>query len=100
MNVRRQFIVDMVEKYKTDYPEEYAAFKELMQWRKDQMKDRKIGAIQGTTEMRNAASLPDKLMNLLLYVLDGVTEPKFLEPKGEMKWFLKKYPEFLLPMSY
>jgi len=100
MKTRRKFIVDMVAKYKDDYPLEFYEFTKLMEQRRSEMKDKKHGNLQGTSEIRAAVSLPDKLANMMFYVMDGVTEEKFLEPKGEMKWFIKKFPEFLLPMSY
>jgi len=100
MNIRRKFIIDMVEKYKDDYPLEFYKFSYLMEQRRSEMKDKKHGKLNGTTEMRAAVSLPDRLANALFYVFNGVTEDKFLEPKGEMKWFIKKFPEFLLPMSF
>jgi len=100
MTNRQRFIIDMVEKYKKDYKSEYNSFLELMEQRRAEMKDRKHAKVQGTSEMRNAVSVPDKLMNVLNYVLNGVDEPKFLDVKGEMKWFAKKYPDFLLPNSY
>lgn len=90
----------MVEKYKKDYPEEYKEFLKLMEYRRSQMVDKKLGKLNGVSEMRNAVSIPDRLMNLLAYVLEGVENEKFLEPKGEMKWFVKKFPEFLIPVSY
>lgn len=90
----------MVEKYKKDYPEEYKEFLALMDRRREQLGDKRLGNIQGTSEMRNAVSIPDRLFNLMSYVFNGVSEEKFLEPKGEMKWFVKKFPEFLIPRSY
>lgn len=100
MTTRRRFIVDMVEKYKEDYPDEYQDFLKMMEWRRANMKDKKFGEIEGAEEIRGAASLPDRLTNLLLHVLNGTDEPFPFEPKGEMKWFVKKFPEFLLPRSY
>jgi len=90
----------MVSKYKKDYKDEYKSFLELMEQRRKEMKDQKHAKVQGTSEMRNAVSIPDKLMGVITYVLNGVDEPKFLDPKGEMKWFIKKHKEFLLPHSY
>lgn len=100
MTTRKQFIVDMVNKYREDNPVEYYQFIMLMEQRRSEMKEKKTGALTGTTEIRAAASLPDKLANMMFYVMNGTDEPKFLEPKGEMKWFVKKFPEFQLPMSY
>jgi len=100
MTNRQRFVIDMVNKYKTDYPKEYADFLNLIKYRKAKMKDKKTGKLQGTSEMRNACSIPDRLFNLMSYVMNGINEEKFLEPKGEMKWFIKKFPEFLIPTSY
>lgn len=92
--------MDMVEKYKKDYPDEYSDFNELMAFRRQNMVDKRLGSVNGASEIRKSVSLPDKLMNLLMYVFDGVNEEKLFEPKGEMKWFVKKFPEFLLPSSF
>ncbi len=100
MRIRKKFIVDMVAKYKEDYPLEFYEFTNLMEQRRSEMKDKKLGGLNGVSEIRAAVSLPDRLANMMFYVMDGVNEPKFLEPKGEMKWFVKKFPEFLLPASY
>lgn len=100
MTIRRKFIIDAVEKYKSDYPLEFYEFTRLIEWKRSEMKDKKHGNLTGTSEIRASVSMPDKLANVMFYVMDGVNEPKFLEPKGEMKWFIKKFPEFLLPASY
>lgn len=100
MTTRRQFIVDMIAKYKADYPDEFQEFLKLTEYRRSQASDKKFGGLTGTSEIRAAVSLPDKLMNMMMYVMDGTTEPKFLELKDEMKWFVKKFPEFLIPRSY
>lgn len=88
----------MVEKYKRDYPDEYSKFLDMIEWRRASLKDKKFA--KADSEMRKAMTIPDKLYNLLSYVLNGTDEEKFLEPKGEMKWFAKKYPCFLIPNSY
>lgn len=90
----------MVEKYKKDYPEEHKAFLDLMKVRRAKLNDKSFGKLKGTSEMRNAVSVPDKLMNIMAYVFNGVEEERFLDPKGEMKWFIKKFPEFLISNSY
>lgn len=98
MTNRRKFIVDMVNKYEKDYACEYAKFLEMIEWKRVQLADKKFGSFD--KEMRSAAMLPDKLYNLLIYVLNGSDEEKLFEPKGEMKWFIKKFPEYLLPREY
>lgn len=100
MTNRQKFIIDVVEKYKKDYSKEYASFLSLVEHRRADMADKKHAKVQGTSEMRKAVSIPTKIMNVMTYVMNGVDEPKFLEPKGEMKWFTKKFPEFLIPNHY
>jgi hypothetical protein len=90
----------MVEKYKKDYAEEYGKFLDLIEYRRSIAKDKRYANLQGTTEIRNAVSIPDRLFNMFAYVMKGIDEPRFLEEKGEMKWFIKKFPEFLIPKSY
>ena len=50
--------------------------------------------------MRLAVSIPEQLLKQISVALNGIEEERFLEAKGEMKWFTKKYPEFLIPSSY
>lgn len=90
----------MVEKYKRDYSKEYSDFLDLIEYRRAMNKDKKYAKVQGASEMRKAITMPDRLFNMMIYVMSGVDEPKFLEPKGEMKWFVKKFPCFLIPNSY
>ena len=58
----------MVDKYKKDYKDEYKAFLELMVQRRKEMKDKKHAKVVGASEMRNAVSIPDKLIGVLTYV--------------------------------
>jgi hypothetical protein len=100
MTIRRKFICDTVEYYKRNNADEYSKFLEYLDWRRDQLQDTKMAKVKGATEMRLAACLPDKLMNQIRYALNGVNEEMFLEAKGEMKWFCKKYQEFLIPNQW
>jgi hypothetical protein len=100
MTTRKKFIIDLVEKYKKDYPKEYEQFLDLMQWKRQQLADKKSAKIVNVKEMRLAASVPEKLLNQLTYVLNGIDEPRFLEDKKEMKWFVEKFPQFLIPNNY
>ena len=100
MKIRRQYIRDCVEKYKTDYKDQYNLFLEQVQERREKMADKKFGKLQGDNELRLAISLPEKLMAMFDFALDGVHEKRFGDDKGEMEWFTKKYPEFLIPNQY
>ncbi len=88
----------MVEKYQKENKEEYQTFLEALRWRKADLKDKNFGEV--TNEIRAAISLPEKLANMLMYVLNGTNDLQFGEPKGEMKWFIKKYPQYKLPNKY
>jgi hypothetical protein len=97
MTNRQKFICDVVDKYKKDYPEDYSNFMDMMAYKRFQLKDKKLAKVKGTNEMRYVASVPAGIMNVLSYALE---EEKIFEPKGELKWFIKKFPEFLVPRSY
>lgn len=98
MTSRRKFIIDIIENYKRNHPEEYSNFLDLMDYRRAVLNDKKYAKID--SEIRKAITMPDGIYNTIVYVLNGVDEEKFLEPKGEMKWFIKKFPEFLISNSY
>lgn len=89
----------MVEKYKRENTEDYSQFLDLIQWKRQVLDDKNSAKIK-VGEMRLAVSIPQKLLNQLTLVLNGIEEERFLEAKGEMKWFTKKFPEFLIPYSY
>lgn len=95
MNTRKKFICDVVEKYKKDYPQEYKDFLKYIEFRRSNANDKKFAKIKGTTEIRVACSIPDRLSNTFIVLKE---EPLF-SPKGELRWFIKKYPEFLIARS-
>jgi len=100
MKVRKRFITDVVENYKKNHKKEYKAFLEIMKVRKAGLEDRNYAELNGATEIRNAMSMPEGIAVALETVLTGTDEPAFGEPKGELKWFTKKFPEFLIPNKY
>jgi hypothetical protein len=99
MKTRRQFIKDVVENYIENHREEYDKFLRMMEWKRANLADKKHAELD-VKEIRCAFSIPDGLYNTLRYVLNGYDEPKLGGVKGEMKWFVKKFPQFLLPLKY
>jgi hypothetical protein len=99
MTIRRKFICDLVEQYKRNNAEEYGKFLDVIEYRRSQLSDQKLAKIKGITEVRLAFSIPSKLSDQLFHFLNGVSEERFLDAKGEMKWFCKQFPEFLIPNS-
>lgn len=100
MKIRRQFITDCVERYKQNYGGEYELFLYQLQKRKDEMKDKRLGMTRDDNEIRLAVSMPERLYGMLSVALDGEHEKNFGDDKGEMEWFVKKFPEFLVPNQY
>lgn len=99
MKIRRQFISDTVKRYIEQYPEEYEQFMKQLEYRRAIANDKRLGKVSNEKELRVGLSLPERLMRVFQYVLkEG--EKRFGEEKGEMKWFAKKFPQFLLPYEY
>ena len=96
MNVRKQYIIDMIAHYKKNYREEYDDFMEQLKERREGMSDKEIGYLRGEHEIRLAISLPDRLYRMLDIAFIE-EDKKFLEDTGEMKWFCNKFKQFLLP---
>ena len=99
--IRKQFIKDVVDSYIKNYPEDYEEFLRQHAYRKAMMDDRNFGVVKGEKagELRVGLSMPQRIHDTLSYVLKGDEKP-FGEEKGEMKWFAKKFPQFLLPNNY
>jgi len=97
--IRKQFIKDVVESYIKKYPDEYESFLRQHIYRKAIMKDRNFGRVEKSGELRVGLSMPQRIHDTFAYVLKGDEKP-FGEEKGEMKWFAKKFPQFLLPNNY
>lgn len=100
MTVRRRFIIDCVNRYQTEYKEQYEMFLKLIKQRRNNLDDKKFAQLKDTKEIRVCLSIPEKLFQMLSHGLDGVNNKKFLEEKGEEKWFIKKYPQYLVPNEY
>lgn len=102
---RKQFITDCVKSYIRNNPEEYEAFKKQTDNRRFAMFDSEHGrfktVVNGRTKadednIRLTMSIPSKLMNAMRTVVEaGDNEPLF-EAKGEMTWFKKSFPGFVL----
>lgn len=99
--IRQQFIIDVVNSYIKKYPDEYADFLRHHNYRKIMMSDKNFGVVKGekARELRVGLSMPQRIHDTFTYVLKGDEKP-FGEVKGEMKWFTKKFPQFLLPNNY
>ena len=98
---RQRFIEFTVDIYKRIFKKEYIAIKKenkkLSKTRAD-----KFASLQGfnksgygkINEIRWALSLPKKVNNVLNYY---VQDPPFLSTSKELRWFMKRFPEFHIP---
>lgn len=100
MDVRRKFIADCVERYQNTYRGQYEEFLHIIHDRRGNLDDKKFAELRDSKEIRVAISLPEKLYQMIFIGLDGVNAKKFLEEKGEEKWFSKKFPQYLVPNEY
>lgn len=98
MTTRQHFITDVVEHYIKNNKEEYEVFIDIIRKRRDKLSDKKLAKTKDK-KSRAEASLPEKLYSILDYALDN---PRFLEDGTgkEIRWFLKKYPQFKIPNEY
>jgi hypothetical protein len=102
---RKEFIEECVKGYIRQNPREWELFKVQMNERRSRLFDHKFGQFKTKVNGREKVdednfrltlSLPAKLMNALRVVIQaGDNEPLF-EPKGEMTWFKRRFPEFML----
>lgn len=103
---RREFITECVLAYIRNNPEEWILFRKQMQERRDRLFDPSFGQFKAVVNGREkidedsfrlTLSLPAKLMTALRVIIqtDESNAPLF-EPKGEMTWFKRKFPEFML----
>lgn len=102
---RKEFIEECVKIYIKNNPQEWELFKVQMNERRSRLFDPAFGQFKANVNGREKVdednfrltlSLPAKLMNALRIVIQtGDNEPLF-EPKGEMTWFKRRFPEFML----
>lgn len=103
---RRQLLTDCVTAYIRNNPKEYEQFLAIVDYKKAALYDKEFGEFtedkkKGSQDgFRLAFSFPDKLMNAIDVLLKAHQQEKFGEPKGEMKWFSKQFPQFLIPNKY
>lgn len=96
MTIRKKYITDVVELYKKKHKEEYKVFVKATRKKRDKLNDKNTARFAMVDDGRHVASIPEGLF----VALDVFDYPRFLEEKEEQKWFLKKYPEFLVPYTY
>lgn len=102
---RRQFIRDCVKSYIKNNPEEYAQFIQHLSLRRGQLVDKKFGSLNkggkpDEDTFRVAFSIPQKLYSTINTILK-TDDPGILgNVRGELKWFSKEFPQFLIPSKY
>lgn len=96
MKIREQLIIDLTEKYKRDYNDEYKLICKDVKRKRQKLFDKKSGLVKDR-KMRVACRIPQTLFAWIDTTIDN---PGFMDDPKELKWFLKKYPEFKIPNEY
>ena len=98
MTTRQNIISDVIKIYIKNNSKEYKEFLKLQKQRRGRLKDRKLASFKDG-KGRHEISLPAGIYNALNEILQ---DPPFLNDGTgqEMRWFVKKFPQFLIPYEY
>lgn len=93
--IRRQFILDTVNFFIKNHPQEWEENKKRVKMLKDTRANRFGGDKEN--DYRFAFSLHPKLFNMIDEVLDN---PKFLKDDKEYNWFAKTFRDLTVPEKW
>ena len=99
---RKQLIADCVAAYRRNNPEQYHAVVRDVVRKRTALHDEKFGLVKDKDsaknyDMRLQFSIPEKLFKAIEVLLDAHKQERFLELKGEDKWFATEFPQFFIP---
>lgn len=97
MTTRQRFITDVTEHWIKNHPKEYEQVMALIKEKRGKMWDSNLGKIKGNKGMRPEIKFPQGLYSALDMSLD---EPRFLRDPKELRWFCKRFPQFMVPYEY
>lgn len=90
-------ITEIVGTYIQLCPDEYFAFKESVEAKRDDMQDQKFGTVAHSgTEMRALFDMPVTLHELLVKQLDP-DQLEWFKSKEGARWFASTFKVFMLP---
>ena len=89
---RKRFIEDCVAVFRAEFNKEY--IQHLKQIKKVRGTLLNKNASSSDKEYRWGVSIPNRLFNLINHYL---VDPKFLQEKEELYWFMSKYDCFAIP---
>jgi len=94
---RRDFIKAAVKSVYLAYPEEYKQAVERATKARNS-RSNKFALADKDMDMRWGVTIPNRLWIFINAHLDGFLDDK--THKGEMKWFIKEFPQFAIPEKY
>lgn len=89
---RKTFIEDCVKVYRAEFNEEYIEHLKNVKAFRESQDNKYAWDKKSDIELRWGASVPSRLFKILSSKID-----KPLGDKEELRWFLKKFPEFQIP---
>ncbi len=96
MTHRQQFILDVTNHYIKNNKDEYKAFIKQTKLKKQKLTDKELATFNDGRG-RHAFTLPQGLYMALDCSLDN---PRFAREDKEIRWFAKKFPQFMLGYEY
>lgn len=95
-------ISDCVAAYIRNNPEQYQAVVQDVKQKRKKLHDEKFGLVADKDvaknyDMRLQFSVPEKLFKAVEILLEAHKQERFLDVKGEDKWFSLNYPQFFIP---
>jgi hypothetical protein len=102
MYTRKAFIEDTVKIFIEGNPDKWIAFQELVKQRRAKTSDKfgrliKENGLVDNDDIRIAVTLPTEVNNALETVLSSDTNGSFPMDKKELHWFMRKFPQFVIP---
>jgi len=91
---RKRFIEDCIITYRSEFNEEYIQHLKNLKEYHDNLINPTGRDKNSEIDLRAAVSIPNRLYKLLSLQLSN---PHFLEDNKELRWFMRKFPEFSLP---
>lgn len=90
LKARRKLIEEITKRWKTKNPEAVKAFA-------DNVREMRQSKPYENQAMTYKATIPGVLFRQLDFAVSSSGDPRLFDPDGELAWFAKEFPEFIIP---